>query len=262
MLWLEIAWAEVGTAEIEGPQANGAILEYFRDAGRSDILSDETAWCMAFYLACLIRAGIPITLEPDKRLLARSALEIGQKLDEPRVGCCAVLQRGTSSWQGHVGIVTAWTPTHIQLLGGNQSDAVNTKWFPREKLLGLRWPGLPVTAGELKEAGSRTVAKSGEVKKDGIKAAIAEFLGNATPGPGEAGELTKTLQTNNELAHSLVDFTQYLWAKWPLIATAIAVYFLARMVWNAGWISFWRVDDHNSGANVGREVDLEDHNAA
>ena len=79
MEWLEIAWAEVGTKEIEGAAHNSAIQQYLIDAGRADIVADETHWCMAFHLACLARAGIPMTLPKEERLLARSALKIGRR---------------------------------------------------------------------------------------------------------------------------------------------------------------------------------------
>jgi peptidoglycan hydrolase-like protein with peptidoglycan-binding domain len=95
------------------------------------------------------RAGIAIP-SPEKALLARSGLDWGTPLAEPRIGCTAVFRRGKEAWQGHIGIVVGWTATTIRLLSGNQSDAVTIEDFPRSDLLGLRWP--PETGATTPEA--------------------------------------------------------------------------------------------------------------
>ena len=66
--------------------------------------------------------------------------------DTPRVGAIAVFWRGRpDSWTGHVGFVVGETASHIVLLGGNQSNAVNVMKIKRKRFLGARWP---LTAGE------------------------------------------------------------------------------------------------------------------
>lgn len=257
MEWLEIAWAEVGTAEIAGPEANPAIIRYFEEIGRGDILSDETAWCMSFVLYCLARSGIPINLPEEQRLLARSGLRIGVKLEAPRVGAVCILSRGDSTWQGHIGFVTAWTPTHVKLLGGNQANSVNESWHPIEKVLGYRWPAVPVTSHDLKDAGSRTVKRTREVEKDGVKSLAAEGFGELVQLTDKAVETKQRITATHELTAKLASFGEFCWDKLPVILTCVAVYFLCRMIWNAGWISFVRVEDHNTGAHVGREVETE-----
>lgn len=254
MQWMEIAWAEVGTCEIQGPDAHPAILGYFREVGRDDITSDETAWCMAFALACLSRAGIPVTVPKGDRLLARSALQIGAPIETPRVGAVAVFSRGTSGWQGHVGFVTAWTDTHIKLLGGNQSNAVNEKWYSRDELLGLRWPGVAVTAGDLKQAGSTTITKSDDVRDSGIKSILSHFMGQMAP-DSDASQVLTTARTGRQMVDAFADFAQYFWVKWPWIAAAVGFYYLVRMLWHIGWIKSARVNDHNDGSHTGRAVD-------
>ncbi len=257
MLWLEVAWGEIGVKEIVGPDAQSNILAYFSEVGRDDILSDEVAWCMAFYLACLLRAGVPIDLPKEERLLARAALKIGQPIDEPCVGCCAVFRRGDSDWQAHVGFVTAWTPTHLQVLGGNQANSVTTTWYDRDRLLGLRWPAPAATARDLKEAGSRTVIKSAEAKRDGMLSALYEAASNVVNVTQKADETKTALETGHALTKTLVSFSEYAYSKLPLILTVVALYFLARMMWNMGWVTYARVQDHNSGAHTGREVETE-----
>ena len=73
--------------------------------------------------------------------LARSWLDWGQPLSQPRYGCVAVLTRGTSDgWQGHVGFFLRADAQYIYLLGGNQLEAVCENTYPIESLLGYRWP--------------------------------------------------------------------------------------------------------------------------
>jgi uncharacterized protein (TIGR02594 family) len=134
--WLGYAWPEAGVREVAGKGSNGRIAAFFRDAGHPAITSDETAWCAAFVGACLVRSGIKGT----GSLLARSYLEWGAAIDEPRLGAIAVLSRGRDPGQGHVGFVVGETPRALVLLGGNQSDAVTVEAFDRSTVLGLRWP--------------------------------------------------------------------------------------------------------------------------
>ena len=55
--WLAAAWRELGQTEIAGKGDNARIVGYFRDAGHSTIVDDETAWCAAFAGAMLERSG-------------------------------------------------------------------------------------------------------------------------------------------------------------------------------------------------------------
>ena len=47
----------LGEQEVRGSAANPKVLDLYRDAGHSDVDSDEVAWCAAFVGACLHRAG-------------------------------------------------------------------------------------------------------------------------------------------------------------------------------------------------------------
>jgi hypothetical protein len=60
---------------------------------------------------------------------------------EPRVGCITVLWRDDpTGWRGHVGFYLQHDRTHVQLLGGNQLDAVREHRYPLDTVLGHRWP--------------------------------------------------------------------------------------------------------------------------
>lgn len=141
--WLALAWAEFGQTERNGEGANPRILSYYRDSGHAGIASDEVAWCAAFAGAILARAGH----RPTGSLLARSYLNWGQPLIEPRYGAIAVFSRGADPGAGHVGFLLGQTNDKLVILGGNQSDAVTVELIPRTRLLGLRWPLAPLTQG-------------------------------------------------------------------------------------------------------------------
>lgn len=134
--WYDLAKKEIGVKEIVGIRDNPRVLQYYKDAGHPWVQHDEVAWCAAFANSMLIRAG----LKGTGKLTARSFLEWGVELSRPKLGCIVVFKRGNSSWQGHVGFYAGETRTHIRVLGGNQSNAVNIKLIPKSKFLGYRWP--------------------------------------------------------------------------------------------------------------------------
>ena len=135
--WLPIALAEVGVKELHGARDNPRILEYLRSTNLPRPLDaeDETSWCSAFVNWCVERAGF----EGTDSAWARSWLHWGRAIANPKRGCIAVLARGTGA--GHVGFFLASVGTHIELLGGNQKDAVGVGEFPRAQVLGYRLPG-------------------------------------------------------------------------------------------------------------------------
>lgn len=143
--WLQIAQKYKGVKEWRGSRHNPTVMRFFAKAGFPGIKTDETPWCAAFANAVMDEAGLPET----GKLTARSFLNWGQKIDKPAIGAVVIFRRGNSSWQGHVGFVVGWTRTHIQVLGGNQSNMVNIASYPRSKLLGFRWPaGQPLPGHE------------------------------------------------------------------------------------------------------------------
>lgn len=247
--WMKLAWADEGVKETAGPKATPAIVQYFKDVGRPDITSDEISWCAAFSGACLERSGIPLTLPPADRLLARSYLKVGTSIDTPRVGAIAVLWRGSpNSWQGHVGFVVGETATHVALLGGNQANSVNVAHFPKSQVLGYRWPA---PALKPKETGSKIVDAAGQQQTDAGKVVGTQGLEQIIPAPPDqlpgvdtlaqhAGWLTGTLK-------GFEAFFLFSWGKLWWVAAALAVYWVLRILWNSGRIRWWRTDDANTG---------------
>lgn len=135
--WMAIARHLLGAREISGSTDNPLIVEMFRLSGHKQVKDDETPWCAAFVGACLALSGFGGT----KRLNARSYLDFGQRLSQPRPGCIVVLWRGSPDAEtGHVGFFDHISNGRIFLIGGNQGDAVSIQGYPAERLLGYRWP--------------------------------------------------------------------------------------------------------------------------
>jgi len=143
--WLEIACKELWVKEYAGNPANPRIVEYLHTTSLddSDAHSDETSWCSAFVNWCMKTSGLTNTHKAN----ARSWLDWGINLAQPKLGCVVVFARGTDGWSGHVGFYVGETHTHIKVFGGNQGDQVNISLYPKDgenhgtkyKLLGYRW---------------------------------------------------------------------------------------------------------------------------
>lgn len=133
--WLQTAESEMGTKEVPGSGDNPRVLEYHATTslGARD---DSVAWCSSFVNWCMKQNDIARTESAS----ARSWLNWGTRLDQPRKGCVVVLKRGPSPANGHVGFYVGDGAGSIRVLGGNQSDQVKVSVFPSSMLLGYRWP--------------------------------------------------------------------------------------------------------------------------
>lgn len=118
------------------------LAEYLRNGGQN-LDPTTTAWCAAFVNASLAKSG----REGTGKLNARSFLDWGQPVDQPQPGDVAVFSRGDpGGWQGHVGFFDSIDPAtgQINVLGGNQGDAVSVAGYDPSSLLGFRRaPGAP-----------------------------------------------------------------------------------------------------------------------
>ncbi|MDV4144378.1 TIGR02594 family protein [Shimia sp. FJ5] len=135
----EIAQGYIGTTEGPGPEDNPAIMAMYASVGHDWVEHDSVAWCAAFVGHCLEKAGLRST----RRLNARSYLDWGIPVDlaDAQEGDIVVFSRGSKSWQGHVGYFVKMAGAMIEVLGGNQSDAVNIQRYAKSRLLGVRRAG-------------------------------------------------------------------------------------------------------------------------
>jgi uncharacterized protein (TIGR02594 family) len=176
--WLKEAWREFGEAERAGTRENPRIVALYRDAGHPEVVRDEVAWCAAYVGACLERTGIPST----RSLMARSYLEWGRPLTEPRAGAIAVLSRGSDVSKGHVGFWLGETNDAVVLLGGNQGNSVSVARYPKSRLLALRWPDTSADEREATQA-----SDTGAAVFDRALAHVLEMEGGFTDDPHDPG---------------------------------------------------------------------------
>lgn len=144
--WLVVAFQELGQKEFpdtQKPAENPRIMEYLRSTSLSASMAatDETDWCSAFVNWCMEKSGY----EGTDSARARSWLNWGKSINAPVRGCIVIFSRvcpnGVLNICGHVGFYIRETPTHIEVLGGNQADAVNLTLYDKGRLLGYRLPG-------------------------------------------------------------------------------------------------------------------------
>ncbi|MDD9740898.1 TIGR02594 family protein [Marinovum sp. SP66] len=147
--WLAEARALLGTREVAGKGNNPVIMKWAIDLDQW-YTGDDVPWCGLFAAHCMA-AGAPDEPQDFNRLGARNWLEYGrdaldgadpERADLP-LGGVAVFWRThkTKSWNGHVApAITGANKTHLRVIGGNQSDNVTEAWFPRSRLLGVRFP--------------------------------------------------------------------------------------------------------------------------
>jgi uncharacterized protein (TIGR02594 family) len=134
--WLRVARAEIGVRGFPAGSSNPRIAAYHAGTNVAGY-DDKVNWCSSFVQWTLAQVGIAGT----GSALARSWLEWGRPLDEPRVGCIAVLWRDDpQSWKGHVGFFLRQEGDDVVLLGGNQLEAVREHRYPRAQVLAWRWP--------------------------------------------------------------------------------------------------------------------------
>ena len=174
----ELAKAEVGTVEWTDGN-NPKVVAYFKDSGNPGVKDDETAWCAAFVGAMLRRAGVKST----GALNARSYLDWGTPVDRKNAlpGDVVIFKRGSSSWQGHVAFFVKDRGALIDVLGGNQSNAVNVKGYQAAALLGIRRPpkatAKPAAPPKRPAQSDKPAAPSSPAKPG--SGAVAAILGGA-----------------------------------------------------------------------------------
>ena len=139
MTHMTIARSYLGTKELKGSADNPKIMEMYRTVGHHWLEHDEVAWCAAFVGHCLEKTGFAST----RKLNARSYLTWGEKvagLEQAKEGDIVIFTRGTSAATGHVAFFIKAVGSQIEVLGGNQSDAVTVARYAKSRLLGIRRP--------------------------------------------------------------------------------------------------------------------------
>jgi len=127
--------AAVAAAQVPGAAA--LLLEALRWRGRTanQIGLPSQLWCADFMNFVIKRAGAKGT----QSRAARSFLQYGRILDEPRVGAIAVFSRGRNS--GHVGVVRGTDGAGNPIIvSGNHASAVRESVYPKGRVLAYVMP--------------------------------------------------------------------------------------------------------------------------
>lgn len=142
--WMKVASAEMGIHERthDGTQR---IIDY-HSATSLHAHSDQVAWCSSFVNWCLKQVGITGT----NNAAAASWAHWGKQLDQPRYGAVIQLHHATRGHDGrtgsssgnHVAFFLRGDSSHVELLGGNQSDSVKISRFSLATyhMAAVRWP--------------------------------------------------------------------------------------------------------------------------
>jgi uncharacterized protein (TIGR02594 family) len=163
--WLDEARRHIGLKELPGLANNPTILHWGSRLGVKVLgipyTSDSTAWCGLFTAWCVHHAGItPPAIAIRAKAWATWGDALSTTATRPPLGCVAVFGRDGG---GHVGFVESVnTDGSLNILGGNQGDAVNVRRFARARLLDLRWPKGVARSSPAPWAGAAAADTTGE----------------------------------------------------------------------------------------------------
>lgn len=123
-----------GTREIVGKQHSKEILSWAKELGlEKTYTNDEIPWCGLFVAVIVKRAGFEVVKNP---LWARSWNDFDTKQTKAMLGDVLVFTRPGGG--GHVGIYVGEDDTCYHILGGNQSNMVNTSRLLKSRCIGIR----------------------------------------------------------------------------------------------------------------------------
>lgn len=132
--WLRTVYSYKGLKEIPGPKHNPIIQGWLKylNAWWND---DETPWCGVILGYAFKQNGYKI---PKLYMRAKAWLNWGIEIQQPVLGCVAVLERKGG---GHVFLVIGITPSGNPIgVGGNQGNNVTVAEFSKNRVLGYRIP--------------------------------------------------------------------------------------------------------------------------
>jgi uncharacterized protein (TIGR02594 family) len=123
-----------GTREIVGRQHSAEIMQWAKETGlASTYTADETPWCGLFAAVVVLRAGFQSVANP---LWARNWSTFGTKQQRAMLGDVLVFTRPGGG--GHVGFYVGEDATCYHVLGGNQSNMVNTTRILKSRCIAIR----------------------------------------------------------------------------------------------------------------------------
>lgn len=131
--WMAEMHRRMGLHEVR----DNAVLSAWLKIGRFLGNPANLPWCGDAVESCIAKV-LPAEPLPANPFFAQSWASFGVDVGQPIVGAIGVIRWSASA--GHVGIVAGVDGNTVNLLGGNQSNAINVSAFPRAKFIGFRWP--------------------------------------------------------------------------------------------------------------------------
>lgn len=149
--WLTIARAELARGVSETANSD-RLVTYFDSIGMK-VTSPVPYWCGAFVGFCVKTSGGLLPSGPARaanwKTWGNQTVPVGAS--QIPVGAVVVLKPQTADTSGHVGFFESFKDSGtIELLGGNQGDAVSKKGFALNQVAAIRMfaPEIPIGAGD------------------------------------------------------------------------------------------------------------------
>ena len=133
---LKTAEKYIGIHEKPGPGSNPFVAKCLAACGYQGEDDSVIPWCACFISELVKECGYSL---PELPAAAISWRHWGVGIEDPEIGCLAVFPH-------HIGIVADFDDDGIDLLGGNQSDAVNIKRFGYDNVVAFRNPPIDIGA--------------------------------------------------------------------------------------------------------------------
>lgn len=131
--WMAEMYRRMGLHEVRDNAALTAFLKIGRFLGNPANLP----WCGDCEESAIAKT-LPLEPLPENPFFAQSWAKFGIDVGYPIVGAIGVIRWTPTS--GHVGTVAGVNGDTVNLLGGNQSNAINITGFARSKFVAFRWP--------------------------------------------------------------------------------------------------------------------------
>ncbi len=144
-IWLTVAEAFTGLAEIPGKASNPLILRWAADLGAPAYTDDDEPWCALSMNRVMTACGLEASAKRGSYdlLRAKSFANWGIPV-EPTLGAVLVFARPEG---GHVGLYLGERADAFYVLGGNTRNAVGAAWISKDRLIACRWPNDPPDVG-------------------------------------------------------------------------------------------------------------------
>lgn len=143
-IWLSIARAFDGLAEVPGPGNNPVIMNWVKYVGAPEWYDrDAHPWCGLFGSVICKAAQLPAPGTGFDLIRALTFARYGTPLKLPSLGAFLTFGRAGGH---HIGWYLGERVDAYRVFGANQDDKVCATWIQKDRLIACTWPdGAPMT---------------------------------------------------------------------------------------------------------------------